>query len=332
MRSKATFLLAITTVLVLAAVPWLVGSYPLSVMSEILIFGILAASLNLLMGYTGMVSFGHAAFFGVGAYTASIVGAKISPNIFLTLTAAILLSVLVALIIGFFTTKAIGFYFLMLTLAFSQMIYALAIKWQKVTGGSNGFSDAPYPQLIPGVQLKDPFYIYYLILFFFVLVFLGLRRFISSPVGQTLIGIRENEGRLKALGYNTNRYKLLAFLIAGGLAGLAGALNSYFNHFVSPSDLYWTVSGHIMIMVIVGGSGTLIGPVLGAAFLIAFQSFVSSYTDRWQSIVGVTFILFVMFMPKGFMGLTRWLRWPGRNAKAENGKKGIYANENRPGK
>ncbi len=330
MRAKAPLILTLLVLAFLAGFPWLAGSYPLSVMSEILIFGILAASLNLLMGYSGMVSFGHAAFFGVGAYAAGILGAKISPNVFFTIGAAIVISVAVALIVGVFTTRVSGFYFLMLTLAFSQMIWAVVIKWETVTGGSNGFSDAPYPELVPGVAIKDPRAIYYLIFVFFVLAFLVLRQLISSPVGQTLIGIRENEGRLKAIGYNTNRYKLLAFLIAGGLAGLAGALNSYFNHFVSPQDLYWTMSGQIMIMVIVGGSGTLIGPVLGAAFMIAFQSFVSSYTDRWQSIVGVAFILFVIFMPKGFMGLTRLLRRPGRSAAVANGKRGIYANEHGP--
>lgn len=286
----------------LAVFPWLAPAYPLSIMTEILIFGIFAGSLNLLMGYTGLVSFGHAAFFGLGAYTAGILAARVSPNLLLTLLAAVAVSLLGALVIGFFCTRASGFYFLMLTLAFSQMVYAIAHQWTKLTGGSNGFSGIPRPE-IGGLAFQDPRALYYLVLVILLLVFRALRRFLASPVGQTLVGIRENEARLRALGYNTTLYKLLAFVLAGGLGGLAGALYSYFNGFVSPQEIYWTMSGQVLIMVIIGGAGTLLGPVLGAGFLIVFQSFISSYTDRWATIVGLAFIAFVLFAPQGIMGL-----------------------------
>lgn len=304
----------------LLALPWVVSVYPLGIAIEILIYGIFAGSLNILLGYSGLISFGHAAFFGIGAYTAGIFAQHVSANIFLTLPAAIIVSLIAALIIGFFCTRVSGFYFLMLTLAFAQMVYAIAHEWESLTGGSNGLSGIPTPQLWSGINLQDQKMLYYLILLVFVLLFYGVRRFISSPVGQTLIGLRENEGRLQAIGYNTRHYKLLAFVIAGGMGGVAGALYSYFNGFVSPHELYWTVSGHAIIMLIIGGAGTLVGPTLGAGFLIILQSVVSSYTERWQNIVGLTFIIFVIFAPKGIMGLLSLLKLPGKKEAAQKFK------------
>ncbi|MDA8236144.1 MAG: branched-chain amino acid ABC transporter permease [Clostridia bacterium] len=312
-------LLAMSVLFLISLVlPWVIAVYPLGIVIEILIYGIFASSLNLLLGYSGLVSFGHAAFFGIGAYTASIFAQNVSANIFFTLPAAVIVSLLAALIIGFFCTRVSGFYFLMLTLAFAQMIYAIAHQWESLTGGSNGLSGIPVPQLWSGFSFEDQKLLYYLILIVFLLVIFGIRRFIASPVGQTLIGIRENEGRLKAIGYNIRNYKLLAFVIAGGLGGVAGALYSYFNGFVSPHEVYWTVSGHAIIMVIIGGAGTLIGPTLGAGFLIILQSVVSSYTDRWYSIVGLTFIAFVLFAPKGIMGLISLLKLPGKKEVTQN--------------
>lgn len=310
MKRNTLVTVSLLLLTVLFVLPWIISVYPLGIVTEILIYGIFAGSLNLLIGYTGLVSFGHAAFFGIGAYTAGIFATRVSPNIFLSLSAAVVVSLFAALIIGFFCTRVSGFYFLMLTLAFSQMVYAIAQQWESVTGGSNGLSGIPRPQLWSGFNLQDQKALYYLILLIFLLLLFGLRRFIASPVGQTLIGIRENEGRLGSMGYNTTRYKLLAFVIAGGIGGVAGALYVYFNGFVSPQEIYWTMSGHALIMVIIGGAGTLIGPTLGAGFLIIFQSVVSSYTDRWASIVGLSFIAFVIFAPKGIMGLKSLFKLP----------------------
>lgn len=302
---------------ILLFLPWLVSVYPLGVVMEILINGIFASSLNLLLGYSGLVSFGHAAFFGIGAYTAGVVAQHVSANVFLTLPAAVIMSLLAAAVIGFFCTRVSGFYFLMLTLAFAQMVFAIAHEWESLTGGSNGLSGIPTPELWSGFNFHDQKLLYYLVLVVFLLMFYGVRRFIASPLGQTLIGLRENEGRLKAIGYNTVNYKLLAFIIAGGMGGVAGALYSYFNGFVSPGDLYWTVSGHAIIMLIIGGAGTLLGPTLGAGFLIILQTAVSSYTDRWQSIVGLTFIAFVIFAPKGIMGLISLIKLPSKKKDTE---------------
>lgn len=320
MNRKGLLTVSALLLIALLVLPWVISVYPLGIVIEILIYGIFASSLNLLLGYNGLVSFGHAAFFGIGAYTAGIFAKNVSANIFLTLPAAVVVSLLAALIIGFFCTRVSGFYFLMLTLAFAQMVYAIAHQWESLTGGSNGLSGIPIPQLWSGFTFQDQKLLYYLILVVFLLLFFGLRRFIASPVGQALIGIRENEGRLKAIGYNIKHYKLLAFVIAGGMGGVAGALYSYFNGFVSTHELYWTVSGHAIIMVIIGGAGTLLGPTLGAGFLIILQSAVSSYTDRWQSIVGITFIAFVIFAPKGIMGLISLLKLPGKKEVTQNFK------------
>lgn len=289
--------------LVLCAVPYLVSAYSLSIVTEILIFSVFALSLNILVGYTGLVSLGHAAFFGVGAYTASLVAIHYTNNVFLTLIAALIMSAVVASIIGFFCSRVSGFYFLMLTLAFSQMIYGLVYRWSKLTGGDNGLSGVPRPALFGDMLLRTPVQIYYLIFIVFAIVLLGLNIFLRSPLGQIFVGIRENEARVRTMGYNTTLYKNLSFIIAGALGGAAGSLYSYFNGFVSPKDVYWTLSGEALIMVLIGGAGTLIGPVLGAAFLVLLETTISSYTDSWMLIVGATFILFVIFLPKGIVSI-----------------------------
>jgi branched-chain amino acid transport system permease protein len=293
----------------LCAVPYIVSAYGLSIMTEILIFSIFALSLNILVGYTGLVSLGHAAYFGVGAYTASLVAIHFSNNVFLTLISALIMSAIVAAIIGFFCSRVSGFYFLMLTLAFSQMIYGLVYRWSKLTGGDNGLSGVPRPSLFGDLMLRTPEQIYYLIFVMFALVLLGLNIFLRSPLGQIFVGIRENEARVRTMGYNTTMYKNLSFIIAGALGGVAGSLYSYFNGFVSPKDVYWTLSGEALIMVLIGGAGTLIGPVLGAAFLVLLETIISSYTDSWMLIVGATFILFVIFLPKGIVSIgSLWKR------------------------
>lgn len=300
-KHKSTVLYA-TIILALIVFPFFSSRFGVSIITEVLILGIFALSLNILVGYTGLVSLGHAAFFGTGAYVAGIIGKNVSNNLIITLIGAIIAATILAVIIGFFSTRLSGFYFLMVTLAFSQMVYAVAHQWSSVTGGSNGFTGIPKPDLF-GITFNQHVSLYFLILVIFIIVYLGLHRFIHSPLGNIFIGIRENETRMRATGYNTIFYKNLSFVIAGGLGGLAGALYSYFNGFVAPSDVYWTVSGQVLIMVLIGGAGTLIGPVLGAAFIVILETIVSSYIDMWMLIIGVIFIFFVIFAPKGIVGL-----------------------------
>jgi branched-chain amino acid transport system permease protein len=293
-------------VLLLLIAPLFGSSFIVKTLTEVLIFGIFAMSLDLLLGYTGLVSFGHAAFFGVGAYAAGYLAKELSPNTLVVLPLALLVVAAAALVIGLFTVRVSGVYFLMLTLAFSQMIYALADRWTAVTGGSNGLASIPRPQISIGhatLLFEDANAGYLLVLACFLLSYAAMRAIVRSHFGHVLIGIRENEPRLRAIGYNTARFKLTIFVVAGIFAGVAGTLYAGFNRFVSTSDVYWTVSGQVLIMVVIGGAGTLAGPVLGAALVLLMQNFVSSATERWPTIMGLVFILFVFAARRGLFGL-----------------------------
>ncbi len=288
------------------------SGYSLTVLTEILVFGVFAMSLDLLLGYTGLPSFGHAAFFGLGAYGTAILSAKLGvENLGITLLVTLGLSVTAALIIGWLAIRTAGVYFLMLTLAFAQMIFAAAQKWTWLTGGSNGLPGVHKPQvLIPTLTVNDPKAFYLLILAFFALSFFCLHRLVNSPFGRSLIGIRENEVRMRAMGYNIKAYKLAAFVIGAAFGGISGLMYAYYNNFVSPSDVYWTASGTVLLMVLVGGAGTLVGPVLGAAFFLLLQNALSSMTERWPIVLGAIFIIFIMFVRNGIVGV--WWQLRGR--------------------
>lgn len=307
-RNLFPTILALVILVLLAIIPYISESFIVKTLTEVLIFGIFAMSLDLLIGYTGLVSFGHAAFFGIGAYAAGYFALKISPNIFVTMPLALVIVAAFALVIGFFSIRVSGVYFLMLTLAFSQMVYAIADRWVDVTGGSNGLASIPRPRIeIASLQIafEDNTSRYFLVLAFFLLSYLALRAIVRSQFGHALVGIRQNETRLNAIGYNTTRYKLIAFVIAGIFAGVAGALYAGFNRFVSTGELYWTASGQVLIMVIIGGSGTLVGPVLGAGLILVLQDLISSRTERWATIMGIIFVLFVFAARYGIVGLIK---------------------------
>lgn len=304
--------------LVIGLAPFFLSLFHLNLLIEILILGIFALSLNILVGYTGLVSLGHAAFFGVGAYAAGIVARNISAHFFVTLLIAIVASLIVSAIIGIFCMKVKGFYFLMLTLAFSQMIYSFVHQSTQLTGGSNGLSGIPASYL-GGLDFSHPIHLFYLTFVIFTVVFIGLNRLIRSPFGQVLIGIRENETRMKSMGYHTTLYKYVAFMLAGVLGGLAGSLYTTFNGFISPSDVYWTMSGSVLIMVLVGGAGTVLGPVLGATLIVILETIVSTYTELWMLIIGAVFIIFVIFFPKGMVGIWKSVidKWNKRKTYQE---------------
>ncbi len=279
----------------LLAVPLVLGEYARSVATEILVFGIFAISLNLLLGFTGLISFGHAAFFGLGAYSVAVFGAHFGMHPLFGVLAGIVLAAVFAAVIGFFCIRASGVYFIMLTLAFAQLLYSVSLKWRSVTGGSDGIAA---PQLGSGLAS------YYVVLVAFVLVYVGLSRLLAAPLGHVFVGIRENEARMRAAGYATLRYKLLSFVIAGCLGAVAGALFAMHNGFVSPSILFWMLSGEGLIMVILGGMGTLAGPVVGAAVYLLLKHVVSAYSTHWELVVGAAFIACVLFFKQGIYG---WL-------------------------
>jgi branched-chain amino acid transport system permease protein len=296
--------------IVLLVFPLLTSGYPLTVLTEILVFGLFAMSLDLILGYTGLPSFGHAAFFGLGAYGTAVLSAKLGiSNLGISLLVVVGLTVVAAAILGWLAIRTAGVYFLMLTLAFAQMIFAAAQKWTPLTGGSNGLPGVARPTLfVPGLVAADPRAFYLLVLALFAISFFLLHRLVTSPFGRSLIGIRENEVRMRAMGYNVKAYKLAAFVIGGAFGGVAGLLYAYFNNFVSPSDVYWTASGTVLLMVLIGGAGTLLGPVLGAAFFLLLQNALSSLTERWPIILGAVFVIFIMFVRNGLVGLALSLR------------------------
>ncbi len=285
-----------------AAFPAVAGAYPVKLLQEILIWGIFAMSLDLLMGYAGMVSFGHSAFFGIGAYVAAF-ALKQTPHLLSALVLPALVTAVAALVIGFCSIRTSGVYFIMLTLAFSQMFYAYAFQaaW---LGAEDGVFGVPRPHLL-GLTLANPTAFHLYLVALVSLAVLVLWRIVRSPFGHVLRGIHENEGRMEAVGYAVQRYKLVAFVTAGTIGGMAGALYTQLNLTISPDAFYWTTSGEALLMVIIGGTGTLWGSLLGAAAFILLQSLVSSYTERWMLILGLTFILFVLFAPGGIVGALR---------------------------
>jgi branched-chain amino acid transport system permease protein len=303
-RSAVEFLV----LLALLALPFLMTDYPRALVSEIFIFAIFAMSLDLLLGFTGLMSLGHAAFFGLGAYAVAVLGTQFGVNAWLGVAAGIVVAGCGAALIGFFCVRTGGIPFLMLTLAFSQLVFSVALKWRDVTGGSDGIAIAERPSFF-GYDLSHSLVMYFMALSFFALTYWGLRRLLNAPLGHAFVGIRENEQRMMAIGYPTRAYKLISFTIAGAFAGLAGGLYAIFNGFISADAVYWTASGDILIMTMLGGAGTLIGPALGAAVVLLMKNVVSSYSEHWLAIIGVTFICCVMFFPGGLWGTLQRLQW-----------------------
>jgi branched-chain amino acid transport system permease protein len=289
--------------LLLAVFPAFFGNYPVKLLQEILILGVFAMSLDLLMGYAGMVSFGHSAFFGIGGYVAAL-GLKASPGVLTALAVPALAAVAAALVIGFFSIRVSGVYFIMLTLAFSQMFhaYAFQVAW---LGAEDGIIGVPRARVL-GVDTGGAWAFHLYLVLVVALGALLLWRTVRSPFGRVLLGIHENEGRMEAVGYPVKRYKLLAFVIAGTVAGAAGALYTQLNGSISPEAFFWTTSGEALLMVIIGGTGTLGGAMLGSGAFILLLSIASSYTERWMLILGVTFIVFVLFAPGGLVGVLRF--------------------------
>nr|WP_315594192.1 branched-chain amino acid ABC transporter permease [uncultured Cupriavidus sp.] len=279
------------------------SDYAREIIAEVLIFGIFAMSLNLLVGYTGMMSFGHAAFFGVSTYTVIALGVHLGLSGWLGLVSGVAVSMLLAGIIGMFCIQVSGISFLMLTMAFSQLLFAAALKWRSLTGGTDGLTGFVAPELF-GVSLAQSSSARYAVIAIgFVVVVILFSCLVRSALGSIFIGIRDNEQRMRAIGYPVQRFKLLAFVIAGGLAGVAGGLYAFLNAYVSTDILHWQQSGDAMIMVVLGGSGTVIGPVVGAGIFLLLKTIVSSHNEYWAFWVGAIFIVCVMFLKDGVWGL-----------------------------
>jgi branched-chain amino acid transport system permease protein len=301
--------LATLSLMALAVVPWVAARHQLSLLTDLLIYGLFALSLDLIMGYTGMVSFGHAAYFGLGAYASALVLIHFAQPVPVALLAGALLAGAVALPVGWLSTRATGIYFAMLTLAFAQFLYTVAYKWRELTGGSDGIAGVPKTALFwGGPSLASPQAFYVLVAGCVVLSFVLCRAVVRSPFGHALEAIRENERRFMSLGRDPRLFKLAVFVIAAMFAGLAGALFAPFRGFASPEVMFWVFSGQGLMMVIMGGIGTLIGPILGAMVFILIQEVLSSYTEHWMIFTGAVFVLMVIFLPDGLVGTARRLR------------------------
>ncbi|HVL57496.1 MAG TPA: branched-chain amino acid ABC transporter permease, partial [Burkholderiaceae bacterium] len=274
-------------VIVLACVPWLGSRYYTFVATDIVILALFATSLNLLLGYTGLVSFGHAAYFGIGAYTCAILMKTYGVPFVLALPAAPLMAGAFALVFGFFCVRLTRIYFAMLTLAFAQIVWGIAFKWNAVTGGEQGMSDVPYPDLswmaalplLADLRVAEQYYL--LALAIVAACVALLRMIVDSPFGRMLTVIRENPERARFIGLNVRRYELAAFVIAGAFAGVSGALFGLFNRGVFPDFAYWSKSAEVLIMTILGGMGHFWGPAIGAGALILLNQQISAYTQYW---------------------------------------------------
>jgi len=308
MSARARVPWGLVGVLAALSVPFLGSRYYTFVATDVAILALFAVSLNLLLGYTGLVSFGHAAYFGVGAYTTGLLMKKAGVPFVLAFPAAGVLAGLLALVFGFFCVRLTKIYFAMLTLAFAQIVWAICFKWNDLTGGEQGMPEIPYPDLawlerLPLVgELRTSDHFYLLTVVLVALCFWLLRRVVGSPFGRILTTIRENPERAEFIGVHVRRWELLAFVLAGAFAGLAGGLFGIFNRGVFPDFIYWTKSSEVLIMAILGGMGYFYGPAVGALVLLVLNQQITSYTEYWPFVLGSILIVLLFAFPGGLVG------------------------------
>src|SRR5436309_9216263 len=293
----------VPAVATVAEAPFYIGLF-----ARIIVFAIAAVSLDLILGYGGLVSFGHAAYLGIGAYAVGILSYHGISDGVVHFAAALFAAAAAALAIGFVSLRTTGVYFIMITLAFGQMVYFLGVSVNRY-GGDDGLNISRHSDFAGLIDLADQTVLYYFAFAFLVLVLLLGGRLVQSRFGVLLQGVKSNERRILAIGFPTFRYKLAAFVIAGAVCGLAGALFANLTLFVSPSIMHWTRSGEIMMMVILGGIASLIGPVFGAAAYLILESVLSRLTEHWQAVLGPLLILVVLFSKGGLLGVFAVRPW-----------------------
>jgi branched-chain amino acid transport system permease protein len=310
MPSRAGWQVPWTLIVFLMALslPWIGSRYDTFLGTQIAIYSLFALSLNLLLGTTGLVSFGHAAYFGIGSYACGILMKIVAMPFWLAFPAAGLIAALFAAGFGFFCVRLTKIYFAMLTLAFSQIVWAICFKWNDLTGGDQGLPDVPFPDLgwmaaLPGfdrMRIAEQFYVLALVLV--ALSVAALRRLTGSPFGRVLTTIRENPERAAFIGVNVRLYELAAFTIAGGFAGLSGALFGIFNRGVFADFVFWSKSADVMIMTILGGMHHFWGPAVGALVLTLLNQQITAYTEFWPFVLGTILIVLLFVFPGGILG------------------------------
>jgi branched-chain amino acid transport system permease protein len=286
------------------------GSFVVLLATRAMAFAILAMSVDLLLGYTGMSSMGQAAYFGVGAYLTAVLATKfhfgLGWDFWLVVLLGILIGAALAAVFGLFAIRAGGVYFLMITLALGQCVWGLAYRWNSLTGGDNGINLTARPNF--GLDLNDQVIFFYLVFAFFAVSMIMMYVLVRSPFGRSLAGIRERELRMQILGYNTWLHKYIAFIIAGGFGGLAGVLWAHTNGHVSPETVVLTTSVDSLLMVVLGGAGTLVGATIGAAIVFGLREYLSTLVPWWQYVLGGVYVLTILYLPMGLMGIPARIR------------------------
>ena len=293
----------------LAVVPFVPGvsRYHLLLAFDALLFGAIAMSLDLLIGYTGLVSFGHAAFYGLGAYATAVLLERGILSVWVCVAFAVVVVGVYALVVSYFATARRGIYFALLTLIFAEVVYTF-FRYTQTFGGSDGIQGLPDAALFPGVLIDTPARKYYLVLVYLLLAWIVCRVLVASHFGRVLVAIRENEDRARFLGYNVQRYKMGACMISALLTGIGGAIYPIRSAFATPDLMVWTESGEFIISVMIGGLGTLVGPIIGGAFFTLLRDKVSSVVDWYFLVIGAVLVVIVLFMPRGLLGLRRLVR------------------------
>jgi branched-chain amino acid transport system permease protein len=316
-NTKKIFTAALFFVLLLLC-PYFLPVYWTIILTEILIMGLFAMSFNLLLGFSGLLSFGQAGFFGVGAYTAALLILKGSQSLWLILTAGMITAALTAMVIGFFCVRRDEIYFAMITLGFGMMLYTIAHNWIELTGGSDGLPLSSIPTLgLAGweVNLFSPQNMYFFVLFIASIGVLFLYRVVRSPFGLMLTAVRENKERLSFVGADVKKVRLAAFVISGGLAGLSGALFCLFNNMATPDFMHWGFSARPVLMTVLGGPGVFFGPAFGAAIFFGLEQIITNMTDNWMIFLGAILIPIVIFFPRGILGSLVYMLVRRRGAK-----------------
>lgn len=288
----------------LIAVPWIASYFYVFIFTEILILGLFAASFNLIFGYTGMLSFGHAAFFGIGSYAMALVLIHLELPFVVSLLVSMGVSALLALVIGFFCVRLNEVYFAMLTLAFGMMVFAIAYQWRSVTNGSDGLAGFSLGSFGLGLDLTlaNPAVYYHVVLAIVAIASAVLYLICRSSFGMILRAIRQNPERVSFAGLNVRTYRLVAFVIAGSFAGLAGGLIAPFLRVASPELLHWSMSAEPILMAILGGTGYFLGPFVGATVFVLLETWITSFTESWMLVLGIILALMVIFFRKGLLG------------------------------
>ena len=302
-RSRKGLLLSLALgALALVILPMILPGYQISIVTQILIFALLAMSIDVLAGYAGRTSLGHGAIFGLSTYVAIYWSTTMGGHIWVGLLLGIIAATILAAIFAILAIRTSGVYFLLLTLALGMIVWGVCQRWTSVTGGENGMRGAGRPAF-----LIDHAHFYFAVLLIIIPVTWSLWRLVHSPFGWALRGIRDSESRMRSLGYNVQLHLFIAFVLSGFYAGIAGALYAVFNDFVSPSTVQLSLSVSGLLMAITGGIGTLLGSFVGAAAITSLENIVSIFTERWPSVLGLTFIFIMIFAPEGIVGRVQLL-------------------------